>query len=108
MDKGNANAAGLVSTLEFTLPPDNQWHHGTFPIASADLTALGGGSYATVMAGVTEMRILSSSSLSLHGDAISARLGIDNIRAVGVPEPTAAAMVLSAGVFALRRRRQNA
>ena len=68
------------------LPADGSWRNVIFELNSSSLTLLqGGDSLDTVLANVTELRILHSDSPSFNADAINATLGVDNITASQVP-----------------------
>src|SRR5687768_2580398 len=98
---GNA----VTSANGFTLPADNQWRHVVFPLTSAALTP--SGSYASVMSNVADFRILHSAAADHRGDTIASSFGMDNIRLVGVPEPSATVpFVLAGAALAGRRRRR--
>jgi hypothetical protein len=111
-------SAGFVSTVGFTLPPDSQWHHATFSLTDAAMTPINSPAetFSTLLGsasfpnGPGEVRILSSAVPALNGDVITARIGVDNIRAsfIPVPEPAGGfALLLAAAGLAgpwLRRR----
>jgi hypothetical protein len=100
---------GYVSDPGFTLPADGTWHHAVFPLTPATLTAVGSPpSLATVLAGPGELRILSSVGPNLIGDAINARIGIDNIRATPEPAHILALALAAAGVARPLARRWRA
>jgi len=79
------------------------WLHSVFDIRPASLTSVGGSDAAATMAGVTELRILHSSSADYRGARISSGFLVDNIQAV--PEPAAAAIWCLAGAGMLFRKR---
>ncbi len=98
---------GVVS-LGFILPVDGLWHHAVFLIDAPDLIGLNGGTAATVLPSVAEMRIINSASPNLNGDVIVGQLGVDNISAVPattVPEPASLILLATTGV-AMHVRRQ--
>jgi hypothetical protein len=125
-------SAGYVSTAAFNLPADNQWHHASFRLTDADMTAVPSSSGTPPAetfhdllgstarpTGPGELRILHSvAPNTVHGDFAGTNLwrwGIDNIRAVATPVPEPAgglALLLAAaglaGRRALRRRRVSA
>ena len=74
------------STNGVMLPADGSWRPLVFELNSSSLTLLqGGDSLDTLLASVTELRILHSDSPSFVADAIDATLGVDNITASQVP-----------------------
>jgi hypothetical protein len=82
-DTGASGTPGYAST-PFTVPADAAWHQSVFfPFTTLTMTGLNTpSSLAADMANVRDFRILSSVSPALVGDAITATIGIDNIRAV--------------------------
>jgi hypothetical protein len=97
----------VASTSPAVVPAGGGWTNISFPLAAAGMTIVqnvGGDDYADIMSGVVAVRLLHASSANNRGTPITARLGVDNIRAV--PEPGAGALataiVLAAG--AMRRR----
>jgi hypothetical protein len=103
---------GYVSTTPFVLPNDGQWRHAVFDLTAQSMTAVGGPApFEQFMNSPVEMRILHSSSPVLNGDFINAVLGIDNVLASPIPEPTSvlAAAAAAAGLAwpLLRRRRRS-
>jgi len=99
------SSPGYVTTIAFDLPADSAWHHVVFGIDTASLSPIGApGPLNTFLQNVVEFRILHSVAPDLDGDPIAANLGVDNITPVGVPEPSALALV-GLGVLAFARRR---
>lgn len=84
----SGSSPGYLSTTPFILSNDGLWHHATFQITSADMTAIGGpAAFASLMSAPAEFRILNEVGVTnLDGDPVISQLGIDNIQAV--PEPT--------------------
>jgi hypothetical protein len=75
-----------VSTNPFPLPNDSQWYAAGFGLDLTELTqASGTAPLATVLAGVTEFRILSAAAVDFRGDQIDSRLCVDDIRALSTP-----------------------
>ena len=102
---GNSGTPGYVSTTPVSLTNDGLWHHVSFLIDGADLTAINGPApLASFLTSVGDFRLLSSSSPSLVGDSLSGQFGVDNIQAVAVPDPSSA-MALSLGAAGLVRIR---
>ncbi len=107
------NAPGYVS-LASLIPMDGLWHHVVFPLDSAGMVAVNGPpSLASVLAGGNgEMRILHNPNDDLNGAStppIAAQLGVDNVRAISVPEPGALALtglVIAWTVGSLRKARK--
>jgi hypothetical protein len=98
--------ATAYTTSGVVLPAGSGWQHVTFSLLPAALT----GAAATVLGGVTELRLYHGTSAAVD---VAASLGVDNIAAV--PEP-GRALSLGAGLLALaaitrptsRRRRLRA
>ena len=89
--------AGYASTNGFSLAADGQWHHAVFRLDSSSLSPVGiPPTLSQVLSNAAELRILHAAGPALNGDTIVATLGIDNIRASPVPEPTGI-LVLGAG-----------
>jgi hypothetical protein len=72
---------GYASTTAFNLPVDGQWHKAVFfSLTAGTLTPINGPQpLATDLTSVKDFRLLSSSSPSILGDVINARIGVDNI-----------------------------
>ena len=87
------SGTGYVSTTPFSLSANSAWQHVTFSLNAADFTAIGSpGSFNTLLSNFNgQLRILSSGSPSMLGDAVAATLGVDNIQAI--PEPNTVVMV---------------
>ena len=96
-------AAGFTATDPFLLPADGAWHHAVFPLTESAMTRLNSLdlTLADLLANVVEARILHSMDPSLTGDNIRATLGVDNIQAVYVPEPTAGLLLTIGAIFLL-------
>jgi hypothetical protein len=106
------NSPGFVTTDAFDLPADGQWHHVLFLLGADSLTEVGSSTLtlAALLSNVAELRIIESAKPALNGDVIAARIGIDNIRATVIPEPSTMVLLLTGcGFFGaarlLRRRR---
>jgi hypothetical protein len=71
----------------FSLPADGAWRHAGFDLAASTTTALTGvESLPDVLAGVTELRILSAKfGPAFAGDVVASTLGVDNVRALRLP-----------------------
>ena len=98
---------GFASTAPVTLVSDGKWHHIVLPFSESAMTNLGTMSWADVLNHFEEVRILSSATPGLRGDAVFADWGIDNIKVVAAPEPASAALVAAAAGAALLRRRRR-
>ena len=96
---------GFASTNPVTIVSDGKWHHVVFPFTEAAMTNLGTMAWADVLKHFEEVRILSSPTPSLRGEANFADWGFDNIRVVAAPEPSAGVIVLVGVGFAMLRRR---
>ncbi|HEY1376523.1 MAG TPA: hypothetical protein VGF55_07000 [Gemmataceae bacterium] len=84
-----SGGAGYVSANPVSLPNQGQWVHATFNLTDSQMTPVGVGTptLTQVLSSVAEVRVLSAVSPSLHGDAIVATIGVDNIHAVFIPVP---------------------
>jgi len=102
-----ANGAPSYLSAGFALPADATWHHATFTLSAATMTALGGpAAFDTFFtSGIAEVRIINEAgTANSNGDPVTSTLGVDNIQAV--PEPASPALLLlGCGlVFFLRRK----
>ncbi len=97
---------GFATKDPITLVSDGKWHHIVLPFSESAMTNLGTMSWADVLKQFEEVRILSSTTPSLRGDAMTADWGIDNIKVV-VPEPSSVLLALIGlgGALLCRRRR---
>ncbi len=108
---GDSNAPRIsgtwYSTIQgVTLAPGSGWTAVSFDIGASDLVLTNGSaSYAQVMSSVFTLRILHSSSPSSLGQSVIGTLGIDTITAV--PEPSLAALLAAAGLFAMGKPRRR-
>jgi hypothetical protein len=82
--------AGLdrfASSVAHVLPPDGVWRPVAFDLTPAAMTRVSGSrTLAEVLGGVMDVRILSAAAgPTTIGDAIVGTLGMDNLRATGLP-----------------------
>ncbi len=94
---GFSGTPGYSSTNAFMLPADGNWHLAQFKLDTADMTATGPGlpPLSTVLLNVQDFRLMSAAQPAVIGDAISARIGVDDITAV--PEPSVCVLLTVAG-----------
>jgi hypothetical protein len=105
IDSAPGDTSGYV-TDPFSLTDDGLWHHVTFPLDLAHLTAVNSpDTLSTLLANVGELRLVNAASPSLTGDAVSFSIGIDNITAVPAPEPASLALFALGALALLPRRR---
>jgi len=100
---GGQTVGGYSSKNPFMLPADGQWHTAQFLLDAADMTPVGFSALpplATELTAVQDLRLVSAGQPSIIGDAINARIGVDDIRAASVPEP-AAYILLTVGGAAI-------
>jgi hypothetical protein len=88
-----------LSTTPVLLPAGGGWVAAAFDLSPAALS----GPAATVLTGVTQLRLFHASSTLFPGEPIVATLGVDAVSAV--PEPAAAWLLLSGSSWLLLRRR---
>lgn len=75
-----------VSTTAVDVPADGAWHPASFLLDTGSMTSVGGTDpLATVLAAVTELRIISAASPDWIGDVISNRMGVDAISITMTP-----------------------
>ena len=81
---GPSRTSWYASSDAVNIPPDGAWHAVSFSLASDSLSRVqGSNSLSTLLADVTEIRILSNvSGPDFRGDRIAATLGVDDIQAV--------------------------
>jgi hypothetical protein len=94
-----------ASTVPLLLPAGSGWTTLLFPVGLSSLTALEG-SVAAVLSNAHVLRIFHNPVIGFPPPAVAARLGIDNVQAVAVPEPVAL-VLFATGLAALARRRQR-
>ena len=98
----------LSTVANVFVTPGSGWQTVTFPLTAANLT---GGNIATALANVTELDLVHSRTneplfLRASSPPVVAQLGVDNIRAVPVPEPAGvgvAGVMLAARVMSRGR-----
>jgi hypothetical protein len=99
----------FVSTLGQTLgtvaavsvPAGSGWTTASFPLTPGNLT---GGTFGSVMSSVAELNLVHSpTAITTRSSSpnIVAQLGVDNVSAVGVPEPAAAALADAGAVLSI-------
>jgi len=93
-----------ASTNAIHLPAGSGWQAVSFDLGPAGLTQISGTDpLATVLGGISEVRILSAQSgPTWFGDDVLSILGVDNLTAA--PEP-GSLLLLVAGALVVRRRR---
>lgn len=79
------------------------WNPLSFDVRPTSLASAGGTNASQTMAGVTETRVLHSSSVDFRGARISSSFLMDNLRAV--PEPRLFCLAGLANFLLLRRKR---
>jgi hypothetical protein len=92
------------STAPLLLPAGSGWTSLVFPVGLSSLTALEG-SVAAALSNANVLRIFHNPAMGFPPPPVAARLGIDNIQAVAVPEP-AMLLLLATGLGAVARRRR--
>lgn len=98
------------STTPQTLVADGGiWHPVTFNLTASGMSLISGTDpLNTALTNVTQLRVLSAAAgPSFTGDIIAGNLGMDNFRAVAVPEPGSMLLcgLAIVGVASRRRRR---
>lgn len=100
------SGGNFTSTLPIVVQPDGLWHHVTFPVTPADLTAVDGGIDANAtLADNARLLIRHQSGApggTFDGTPVLGQLGLDNIEAL--PEPGTIGLLVLGGLL-LRRRR---
>jgi hypothetical protein len=92
-----------VSSFAISLPASGDWTHVVFPITPGDLTAVFG-STGAALSNATVLRIYHGTTASFPSNPIVAQLGVDGIRAVPEPAPTALLAFAIAGLAIARCR----
>jgi hypothetical protein len=79
---------GAISTDAITVPAGSGWTEVEFPIGLADLTAVEG-SVAPALSNAAVLWLQHNEGTSFPPDPFAGVLGVDNIEALPVPEPSA-------------------
>jgi hypothetical protein len=89
---GGSSTPGYVTATPVSLPADGQWHHAVFQLNIPAMTPVNSPSQSrtALLSNPAEVRILSATTASLNGDAITGALGVDNIHAIFIPVPESA------------------
>jgi hypothetical protein len=88
----NAAQPGISSNA-ITVAPDGQWHHLVFTLVAGNFTGLNGGTFASIIPNVAELRVLNAATPRLNGDQLAGILAVDNISATAIPEPATFGML---------------
>lgn len=109
-------------TEEMILAPSSGWTSLTFDLAESNMERTGV-SYTDTFSSVSQLRVIhrydpsvgnggppdaADSVLGALGSPIAARVGIDNIQALGVPEPGTLALAALSAVAMMTNRRRGA
>ncbi|MDM7916533.1 MAG: hypothetical protein QUU85_14910 [Candidatus Eisenbacteria bacterium] len=81
--------ADAAITDAIVIPAGSGWTHASFPVTASDLTVLLG-EFDTLLSNTTAIRIFHSPEPVYPPPPVIARVGIDNIGALGAPTATAA------------------
>ena len=93
-----------VTNAEAVLNPGSQWTRFLFPIGLNQLTALDG-TVAGALGNTTVLRIIHATT-ETDAEPVVGQLGVDNITAVAVPEPSTL-YILTAGLLLLGTMRRR-
>ena len=114
-DNANGPGTGFSSAEALVVQNDGEFVDLVFEIndlALVNVPGTGSTSFEDVLSNVDRLRILAAESGPAYvvagGDRLASTLLIDNITAVGVPEPAAGTLILMAGLaMSLRRQRRR-
>jgi len=97
---------GYGSTTAISLPADGQWHHLTFAISAASMTAgTQAAPFGQVISNVPTLNVFDSNTTQIPASGLNG-FGLDNIHAI--PEPSTICLAVSATIgLVLFRRRCN-
>ena len=96
-----------TSTNAVTVPSDGAWHHFTFSMRAADMTSVSGtDTFTDTLSAANRLMFRHDDGVpSSQGTAFVGSMGIDNVKALSVPEPGAIAALGFIALSAFRRRR---
>lgn len=102
----NFGGTWFTTTDAVSLAAGSGWTDAVFSLNPAALTnTQGSATVGDVLQNVITLRILHSALPDSRGDPIVATLGVDNVEALAVPEPSSVVLVLLAVAAGLPRRR---
>jgi hypothetical protein len=113
---GGVNGSGdtYVTNYSLTVPGDNLWHTLEFPVEAVNFVPSQGNTTAipnpaAALTDVSHFRIIHNSAAGdFRGAFGPLPFFMDNIRAIGIPEPASAPLLAAAAIgLALSRRRGN-
>jgi hypothetical protein len=113
LQSGGANGSGdtYVTNYGLSVPGDAQWHTLEFPVEAADFQASTANTnpapnVAAALTDVTHFRFIHNPAAGdFRGDQATLPFFMDNVRAIGIPEPASLAMGALATAMVMVRRR---
>jgi hypothetical protein len=97
-----------TSVNAWPIPADGAWHHVKFPLSLASMVNVltTSDTYGQTLAGADRLMFRQDPGVATaNGTPYTGSIGIDNVKAITVPEPASLALLAPLGLICARRRR---